>query len=207
MSNYKIITSSKDVNRDRWDEFVSNHPNGNFFQTADALELFSDLPGYKPLLFMAMQDDVIKGILVAVMMSEAGLKGYFSRRCIIWGGPLCYDNNTSEQLIFELNKFTANKSIYTEFRNLFDTSSYSNSFQAQKFIYKNWLNYIVKIEGVDENKNKLNGSKKRQTLKSFKAGAIISQPQSIEDVKEMYNLLVELYKEKIKKPLPGIPFL
>jgi serine/alanine adding enzyme len=206
MNNLRILTLVDEIDKEVWNDFVFNHPNGNFFQTPIVFDFFTDLPGYKPVVFLAKEAESIRGVLVAILMKETGIKGYFSRRCIIWGGPLCHDNETLELLISEFIKYIRNKSIYIEVRNLFDTSGFSISFLNKKFSYIDWLNYIVPTNGIEGNKKKLNESKRRQIQRSLKTGAKIGEAQSIENVRELYELLFTLYKEKIKKPLPGFRF-
>lgn len=206
MNEMKVITSVEEIDKEKWDEFVFNHPNGNFFQTPKAIDFFIDIPGYQPILFVAKENTIIKGVVVAVIMKESGVTGFFSRRCIVWGGPLCYDEETLEILLSKLIAVAKAKGIYLEFRNLFDMNNSFPIFAKKKFDYIEWLNYIVSIDGIDENMNKLNSSKKRQILKSLKAGAKITEAQTLEQVKDVYVLLAELYKDKIKKPLPAIHF-
>lgn len=206
MSNVKIISSYKEVDTRLWEEFVLNHPNGNFFQSFIAFDFFKDLPGHKPFVFAVIENETMSGVLVAIIMKEPGLKGYFSRRCIVWGGPLCKDIFTCNLLVKELIKQTKKKSIYIEFRNLFDTSNFKNSFEENKIIFVEWLNYIVKISDFEANKKKLNDSKRRQVNKSLKSGAQIHLAESITEVHSLYMLFQELYRDKIKKPLPSFSF-
>ncbi len=206
MSNIKIKSSYEEIDATIWEEYVLNHPNGNFFQSFIAFDFFKNLTGFKPLVFAAIEKDTLSGVLVAVIMKEPGLKGYFSRRCIVWGGPLCNDIFTCDLLVKELIKQAKKQSIYIEFRNLFDTLNLKNSFEENKITFVEWLNYIVKITDVEANKKKLNDSKRRQVNKSLKSGAQIHLAESSTEVKSLYMLFQELYSDKIKKPLPSFSF-
>lgn len=206
MNNLKIKSNYKEIDTIMWEEYVSNHPNGNFFQTSLAFDFFNNLPGHEPLIIAAIQNGKISGVLVAVIMKEQGLKGYFSRRCIVWGGPLCNDPHTFNILIKKLIENTKKRCIYIEFRNLFDISNFKSSFKENETIFVEWLNYIVEISGIEGNKKKLNDSKKRQVNKSLKTGAIIHEAESKEEVEALYTLFKDLYSEKIKKPLPSFIF-
>ena len=154
------------------EEFVLNHPQGNFFQSPQLYNFYKSLPGYKPELFISVNDTgEINGSLLAVVQKEKGfLKGLLSRRCIVIGGPLIKDNNEelADKLLHELINKVKEKSIYIEFRNLFDLSFCKEVFRKKRFEYIAHLNFIVKILSIEENFKKLDKRKKWQINKSKK---------------------------------------
>jgi len=86
----KTTNSTKD--HTELEAFVRTHPFANFFQSAKAVEFFRLVPNHTPILITAWENDKIIGSLVAVLIKEGnGLRGYFSRRLIVWGGPLVRD--------------------------------------------------------------------------------------------------------------------
>ncbi len=206
MDNRYIIISSNEIDINKWNDFVLEHPAGNFFQTHAVYNFYTDLPNYKPIILIAKKGELINGILLAVKIQEKGLKGYLSRRCIIWGGPLCYDTHVFKMLLQKLELLCARETIYIEFRNSFDTSKFCNVFKAENYVFEEWFNYIVQIQSKEVNKEQLNEGKRRQITKSLKVGAEISEPISIEEVKEFYEILRKLYDDKVKKPLPSFHF-
>ena len=112
----KILSDIVDINLDNLEQFVYHHPHGNFFQSTKAFSFFQSVENYEPVLLVAKESDEIAGSLLAVMMKEKGIKGYFSRRCIVWGGPLVKDENTDtvHGLLNKLNQIVYLKAIYTE---------------------------------------------------------------------------------------------
>lgn len=202
----KVIRNIDEEFRSRWDKFVLVHPKGNFFQSPSAYEFFSSIDGYEPVLIAAGDENEIKGILSAVIIKEPGLKGYFSGRCIVWGGPVCEESKIADQLLQTLNITVANKTIYSEFRNLFDLNLLHSSFIKNNYIHIDWLSFIVNIKDENSNLKLISESKRRQIKKSFTTGVNIREAQCIDDVNEFYNLLIDLYRTKIKKPLPSFNF-
>ena len=192
--------------------FVGKHPEGNFFQSPAIFDLYDNLSGFCPLLIICLDNqEKIKGSLLGVIKSEGkGLKSYFSRRVIIWGGPLFEENaNRTEVLrglLEKLKMVCEKRAIYIEFRNLFDTSELRSSFENFGYNYKPHLNYIVKIESREALFRRMSKSRKRQIRSSIEAGAITSEPKSEGELQAFYRLLVSLYKEKVKKPLPRFEF-
>jgi len=188
------------------EQFVSSHPNGNFFQSPKAFQFFQAVENYQPFLFVAMENDDIVGSLLAVIMKEGtGLKGYFSRRCIIWGAPLAKDQNSAihSSIFKKLNEIVSKKSIYSEIRNFSDQSVQKELLQQIGFRFNEHLNYIVKISSLEEAWTKLSDSKKRQIKKSIKNGASIIEAEKLDQIESFYKILATLYREKVKKPLPS----
>jgi len=204
----KIISDIAEINFDYLKKFVYNHPHGNFFQSNKAYKFFQSVENYEPILILARDGDEIIGSLLAVLMKEKGLKGYFSRRCIVWGGPLVKEDNPhiAHGLLDKLNQIVSSKTIYTEFRNLYDIRWAQASFLENGFQFNDHLNYVVKINSLANAKRNLSKSKLRQINQSLKHGVSIIEPRNLEDVRNFYHILVKLYKEKVKKPLPGFDF-
>jgi len=204
----KIISDRSEINFDNLEQFVYHHPHGNFFQSTKAYEFFQSVENYEPVLLVAKKGNEMVGSLLAALMKEKGIKGYFSRRCIVWGGPLVKEDNPhiAHGLLDKLNQIVSSKTIYTEFRNLYDICWAQASFLENGFQFNDHLNYLVKVDSLENAKRKLSKSKLRQINQSLKLGASIIEPRNLEDVRNFYHILVKLYKEKVKKSLPVFNF-
>jgi len=200
----RIITALNTIEKSKLKEFIDNHNSASFFQSIIAYELFESLQAYDPLFIIAANEDDILGSLLAVFITDGqGIKARMSRRCIIWGGPLIKGNNSkvANLLLKKLSGFAKKKAIYTEFRNLYDMDIYKTIFKQNGFEYREHLNFIVKVETPEQAKAKLSRSKKRQINKTIKQGAKIIEPESLGQVKEFYEILKKLYREKVGKPI------
>jgi len=204
----KILTNITKINFEELEAFIYHHPHGNFFQSTKAYTFFNSVDNYDPVLLVAKEDNEIIGSLLAVIIKESGIKGYFSRRCIVWGGPLVKDNNPTVMsgLLRKLNEKTKSKAIYTELRKMFDVSYFSNVFNNNKFSFSEHLNYIVPIDNEDKALSNLSSSKRRQIRQSLKNGAEIVEASNINQIKDFYIILKNLYQDKVKKPLPAFVF-
>jgi lipid II:glycine glycyltransferase (peptidoglycan interpeptide bridge formation enzyme) len=187
-----------------------DHPNGNIFQTSGFCSFITEVPFYEPVVFAAeTQSGSIAGILVGVLQKEKGfIKSLFSSRLIVWGGPLtCIsDASITDLMIKSLIKAYSRKSIYIEFRNMFQMDSMAGYFTDSRFTYSEHLNFIVNTENKDQALKAISSGKSRQIKKSLKNGAIIISEISIEQVRQFYEILRNLYETKVKKPLPGWAF-
>jgi len=202
----KVLTNIDDNFRTQWENFVLEHPNGNFFQAPAAYQFFSGVEGYAPVMIYAEEENNIKGILSAVIIKELGIKGYFSKRCIVYGGPICDNDKLTGLLIDKLNTYLKSKVIYTEFRNLFDFSECKDVFEKKGYECKEHFNFIVEIGSPEDNLKLLDRNRRWQLNKSVKTGAEFLEANTLNEVIEFYSLLKILYKEKVKKPLPDFSF-
>ena len=202
----RIKKISSDEELRSWESFIKNN-NGGFFQSPDFYKLSGYLPDIQSVVVCAYWDDIIVGsVLASIYTSGKRFKKYMSRRAIIIGGPVL-DNafnikEVNAHLLKGLNITLKKKVIYTEFRNLSDLSDLKNTFFEEGYSYNEHLN--VQVNLGDENKlmSQISKSKKRQIKKSRSNGAKIIEADNIEQVRSFYAILFQLYKTKIKLPLP-----
>lgn len=203
------LTDISKIDLNQLEEFVWHHPQGNFFQSIKAFRFFQAINIYEPILIVAVEGEEIVGSLLSVVMKEGrGVKGYFSRRCIVWGGPLIKDDDPVilVGLLKKLGTVTSRKSIYTEFRNFRNFGELKKIYKNVGFQFYEHLNYVVSIPSLEKVRAGLSKSKKRQINKSLKSGAEIIKADSLAQVESFYDILKQLYREKVKKPLPGFDF-
>ena len=101
MKNYKILTNGNNIDKNKWYEFVFDHPHGNIFQTPEMYEVYQSTKNYEPVfLAVVNSNDEISGTLLAVIQKEySSVLGNFTARSIIHGGPLI-KNDDSKNLNF-----------------------------------------------------------------------------------------------------------
>jgi len=190
----------------RWESFVQNHPKGNFFQAPAAYEFFSNVEGYTPIMVYVEEEKNIKGILSAVVLKESGIKGYYSRRCIVWGGPLYENADIAERLIKKLDNEISSKTIYTEFRNLFDLTEINKIFISIGYNFTDWINYHIQVKSFEMFLMDIKPEKRRQYKKAINNGVSAVTIKSKDDLDALYEIFKQVYLDKIKKPLPSFEF-
>ncbi len=192
-----------------FERFLSQNPNGNFFQSPVFFRFIDGIPGYKPFLLLATNDagKVLGSLLGVFQTNGGGLKSWLSRRLIVWGGPLVAEDTdipeVTRRLLSELTRYAAGRSIYVEFRNFFETDALRSTFESCGYTFKPHLNYLVRTDEEAAVKKRASSSRIRQIKSSLKAGAEISEAASESEVAAFYRILQKLYKEKVKKPLPA----
>lgn len=204
MSNrYTIRTDPSFIRSSGWNEYVLNHADGNFFQLPEAFDLFQQVPGYTPFVFAAITaEGKIEGVLVSVLQQETKFYAPLTRRSIIWGGPLADTVEACELLLKQYAQTLGKKAIYTQFRNTFDTSHLKSAFQKSGFNYLPHLNFLVPTHSSSTEKllSAMSKSKSRQIKKGLTTAEII-ETNAEKDVNDFYQLLQNLYQEKVNKPL------
>lgn len=206
----KAITITSDVAllKDAgWEDFVRQHPDGNFFQLPQAHDLFTNVPGYSPFIIGAISNGKIAGILLSVIQQEDAVYGFLTARAIVWGGPLTKDAATAAQLLKAFNSAIKKKAIYSQFRNIFDCTAIAEAFTEEHFVHPEHLNYLVdtKEKTPEQLLSSMSKSKARQIKKGLTTAEIVTAA-SQQEVDDFYVLLKQMYKEKVHKPLPPKKF-
>ena len=195
--SFQIVSDYNKIDHAQWSDFVFNHPKGNIFQTPQMIRVYAKTDNYTPISLFAKRDSKIVGILCTVLQKESkGFVGYFSSRCIIWGGPLI-ENNCKETLnliLSELINQLKNKAIFIQFRNIFDQAEYKLEYSKHGFKYEKHLDIHIDIsKSYELLKNKIHKSRIRNLNKSLRKGIYIQQLLSIEEIKEGYCLVNQTY--------------
>lgn len=197
--------------RDEWNDFLLNHPNGSVFQSPEYFDLYTTSSRYQPILFLARKPSgTLTALIFALEIKEKKwLPSYLISRIVVVGGPLIEvdtpDKNTiAEEILKALVSYAKNRSLFIEFRNLFDLTTCNQAFQNTGFTFEPWSNLLNDTTDQTLLWERLSRHKQKQILRSLKAGAVVRPAENIEEVESFYHILSDLYRSKIKKPLPPI---
>lgn len=212
MNNYDIITTANKIDKNKWSEFVFNHPHGNIFQTPEMYKVYQNTQKYEPIFLAVVNNkDEISGSLLAVIQKEReGILGIFSSRSIIWGGPLIRDNNPEilDKILNEYNNIIKRKAIYTQFRNLWDRGNEKNIFKRNGFEYGDHLDIIFDLKkSENELLDEMSKNRKKGIKQSYKRGISINKINltNEEMFTKSYNTILDVYN-KVKIPMPDVSF-
>ena len=163
----------------------------------------------------------LKGVCVGYITKETNtIKQYLTCRAIIIGGPLLAEDISATALAALLKAVKAmgngqwaigeennrqspiaNRPIYIESRNFHDYSKWKSVFEANGFAYQPHLNFHVDTSSVEIVDKNLGKSRKRDIRTTIRDGVTPVLNPTIEQVKEYYEILRELYTTKVKTPL------
>lgn len=199
------IQINNSVNSVKWDKLIKESSFASPFQTLSFYNFFNSLDDFSADVFAVDEDEVeeLTSLVVVTIQKEKGIKGFFSRRGIIYGGPLI-KLNSKESMKFLLEyiiKYYSGKLIYLEIRNYFDYTSIQNWILSAGFEFVPWLNFHLDITAPELMLKSMSSSRARQIKKAIKSGVKWQEAQSEKDVISYYEILKDLYNNKIKKPL------
>ncbi|MDP8200856.1 MAG: GNAT family N-acetyltransferase [Candidatus Tenebribacter burtonii] len=203
MVNYRIV---RELDNKRWSEFVSNHGNGNIFQTHEMYKVYKDTKKYEPVFLAVIDnDDDILGLLLAVIQREySGFLGNFTARSIIYGGPLIRNENADvlNIILQEYNKTIKRKAIYSQFRNMWNWTNLKDIFINNGFEYEEHLNILVNLnKSEDELWKDVHSKRRNEIRRAIKEGTSFYTEKSINELRECYSILQSVY-DRAKLPLP-----
>ena len=240
-----------DIDPQQWSELVQSSTTATWFQTDEAYEFFASNPEeMTPFAVGVVELEVkgerleakgeengetdtpsLKGVIVGYVTKERNaIKQFFTRRAIIYGGPLLAEDISNEALNALLSAVKSmpysliacgvpEKStdfwgalsphrpnwriapIYIETRNFHDYSKWKSIFEANGFMYQSHLNYHVGTTTIDLAQSNIGKHRWKYIRLSMRDGAKIVENPTIEQVRAFYSILQDLYHTKVRTPL------
>lgn len=206
-----LYRSYKEIDVSQWNTLVQKSDTATWFQTPEAYALFASLPDeFKPFVYGVSENGQLSGIIVGYITQEKNrLKQFFTRRAIIIGGPLLDTEISSEALsaLLQIVRSELSKqAIYIETRNFNDYSRWKDIFRAQGFSYQPHLNFHIDTSSLETAQANIGKHRWKYIRLSIRDGATMVESPTIEQVRECYVVLSELYRDKVKTPLFSIEF-
>lgn len=206
----KVITEISKIDTSQWQALAAERT-ASWFQTREAYDFYVQLPDeMQPFCFAAEEDGVLVGIVQGyVTYSKNVLKQLLTRRAIIVGGPMLREDISDaalEQLLTAVRKALKAKAIYIETRNFEDYSRWRPVFERCGFSYLEHLNFHVDTTSPELMEANLSKSRKRDIKTTLRDGATAVMNPTIEQVREYYAILKDLYTTKVKTPLSPLSF-
>ena len=125
------LIQGDNISVEKWNELIHKSSFSSPFQSFEFYSFFKSVPNYNAEVFAIESNKEILALVVITFHEEKGIKSLFSKRAIIYGGPLITDSSNSKNaidlLFLEINKKLKNKVIYGEIRNFNDYSIYKNN--------------------------------------------------------------------------------
>ena len=200
------IIKNKEISIEKWNMLLAASPYSSPFQSPQFYKFFNAIDGFSADVFAIEEDEEYKGLLLITIQKEKGIKSYFSRRGIIYGGPLLLNSEKKSMnpLIGEVERFYNRKVIYLEIRNNFDYSSISSIYKDAGWMFEERFNVQMRLSDLNLEKilAAMKYNRRREINISYKEGAIVTEAQNKRDVVLLYENLMTLYKERVNVPLP-----
>jgi hypothetical protein len=204
------LLRNQQISLEKWSAILAISHYSSAFQTPSFYELCNESFGISADAFALEEDDHIKALCIVTLQKEPGLKGYFSRRAIIYGGPVLKDLGSEEFGLFlnDIVKQYKLKAIYLEIRNYFNYIQFHDQYIRADW---KWLPYLnvrlsLKEKSVEDVLASMKYNRRREIKLSLTEKAFYREASDISEIKSLYLILKETYLKKVKLPLPNLEF-
>ena len=208
------ILTYYEINPLAWKKLVEESPYATWFQTQEAYQFYAaNKQEMTPFACGVEREGELRAVCVGYVTKERSrIKQFYTRRAIIIGGPLIADSANEEdiaRLLYAIQQPCRliaqspyyptwhNLPIYIETRNFHDYSRWKEVFEACGFSYQPHLNIQVACNET----HTMSEQRRRQVKKAIGNGATICEAQSEQEIRDWYQILQQLYREKVRTPL------
>lgn len=201
----KILTYP-DIDPQQWQALVETSAVATWFQTQEAYEFYAAVSNeLAPFALGIEEDGHLTGVAVGYTTQEKNpIKQFLTCRSIIIGGPLLDEHISGDALsaLLVAAKQVTKGAIYVETRNFNDYSKWKEVFEQCGFQYQPHLNFHVDTTQPWETIENNIGKHRRKYIRlSYRDGVAVELNPTLEQVKEYYAVLQDLYRTKVKMPL------
>ena len=220
----KLLTYH-DIDQQQWQQLVQSSPLATWFQTDEAYRFYQSVSDMRAFAYGVAEAGGLVGVVVGYTTREkCKFKQYFTARTIIPGGPLlandisdealsallkaaaqfkveslkCKGKATSEAVTSALTPYTLHPTpIYIESRNFHDYSRWKYTFEQNGFAYQPHYDIHVHCNADHQ----MSERRQRELKRAIKNGATVAEAQTEQEVRDWYQILNRLYREKVRTPL------
>lgn len=202
----QVSNNIQSINNEEWNKLLFCSSTTSFFQSKACYDFYASLSFMEPFVYAVKEKDILKGVIVGYLQKENNtIKHYFTRRAIIPGGILLSDDISKqalESLLTHCKNTLLKKAIYIECRNYTDFSKYKSVFIQSGFNYIPHFDYHIDVNCDSNTALQRIGSNRRRYIRvALRNGVKQIHNPSLEDIRKLYVLLLDLYKTKVKTPL------
>ena len=212
------VLTYPDIDPQQWQALIDRSPYATWFQTKEAYEFYASLlEEMTPFAVAIQRTNKLVAVCVGyITQAKNKLVQCFTRRAIIIGGPVIDEDATAEEITALLNavkklqrsdlqpagRSTAKRStglspIYIETRNFHDYSRWKEVFQYSGFAYQPHYDIHVRCHA----QHQMSERRQRELKRALKNGAEIIVASSEQQIRDWYQILSQLYREKVRTPL------
>lgn len=205
----KLITNSE-VDKNKWANFLLSKPYVSPFQTYDFYKLCNSIANFSADVFAVENNNKYIALVVVTIQNERHIKSFFSRRGIIYGCPIV-DEEFVECTTFLFNQLInryKSSLIYLEIRNYNNFSQHCNLLINQGWQYLPYMDIkiILKNRKLKDILADMKYNRRRQISIALEMNARYKKCETEQELLDLYRILAELYKNRVKLPLPNYQF-
>ena len=200
----QILTYDQ-IDQLQWQELIQTSATATWFQTDEAYRFYQFVGGMRAFAYGVSEEGRLVGVVVGYITKNSNfILQYFTKRSIIYGGPLLHPEISDFALSALLKTIAQNldlSPIYIETRNFNDYSQWKDIFEINGFAYQPHLNFHVNITTTEIAQGNIGKHRWKYIRLSMRDGAKIINNPNIDQVRAFYTILKDLYRTKVKTPL------
>jgi lipid II:glycine glycyltransferase (peptidoglycan interpeptide bridge formation enzyme) len=212
MTRRFTVCRNKEIDPVKWDNLTGSSDYTTPFQTRQYYE-FINSGTENSAYAVAIENNTgqYQASCIVSVQREKGMKSFFSRRAIIYGGPVMVENcerKALQLLLQTLHADLRHKVIYTEVRNYKDYNKYSEIYKSLNWKYLPYLNIKVGLNygTLPELISTFKYNRRREIRLSIDAGIKYRIAADVKEINDLYKILNDLYNQKVKLPLPSLQY-
>lgn len=210
--SYSFYDNKGGLDRQEWNQFVTNHASGNIFQTPEMYDLYSSQPGHTSyIVYCRSNSGELVGLICASLLTgRTSISKFLTSRAIVTGGPLIkpgYEHISEELLVYLIKRLPAHV-IYLQVRNIFSQAEISSSFVKAGFTYEDHLNFLFDLKiGRGLLWEALHPTRRKQIRRAERRNVTtrVHETPALTTITDCYKILSAVYR-RTKLPLAGIEF-
>lgn len=223
------ILTYDQIDQLQWQDLIQTSAVATWFQTDEAYRFYQSVGGMRAFAYGVSEEGRVVGVVVGYITKNSNsILQYFTKRAIIYGGPLlaedisetalaellkavsecrvysveCKGNENSKAVTSAYTPYTLHHTpIYIESRNFHDYSKWKSIFEENGFAYQPHLNFHLNTTTTEIAQSNIGKHRWKYIRLSMRDGAKIVENPSIEQVKAFYTILQDLYRTKVRTPL------
>lgn len=200
----RYTTGVRDLDQDKWSEYVERHPDASIFHTPDMHRVFQHARNHRPVVVATVDDDgEIRALMTPVTIATVG--GAFrlvTSRVVAFAGPLADDDEALRSLLQAYRRRAPRQALFIEIRNHVDLSAAAPVLRAAGYRHEAHLNFLLDLTPTEEELwRRVAPSARRNIQKARRMGVRIVEAEDPAGVAEAYGVLRTVYR-RIQVPLP-----
>lgn len=201
-----MLHTYEQIDGDQWGQLARESSTATWWQTKEAYQLFFSLPDYRVEVVGVADKDALCGVAVIIRPQARTRVGqWLSRRAVVMGGVMVSDTISDEvyrRLMAAIKEQTSDV-IYVEIRNLCDHSAWRGVVAQDGWQYMPHLNIRIDTSNAQAAISRIGKSKRRRIESSVQKGVRVVEHPTMAQVREYYDVLRDLYIQRVHKPLPS----
>ena len=204
------LIKNEELNINKWRVLIKLSRYYSPFQTPEFYKSLNSIEEFSTDVFAVEEDDAYKSLVLVTVQKEKGIRGFFSIRGIVHGGPLLIESGNIflECLLKEVKSFYKKKLIYLEIRNNFDYCTSLETYKKAGWKFHNHLNVQLNVEdaNIESILSGMTYNRRREIRLSIKEGVVTRLANNDREVVLLYKILKDMYLKRVKLPLNPLSF-